>query len=175
MTLCTSALRATAFASLWMFSCSASPAQTAQNEGQIVEELSNVGARITDALRRRDINDVLEYVASYGISCGDLVIPRDRVVRELATRGTRPNAYLFDAAAFEAKYRSVVAAVSLAQVVESNRRVEMRVVFSPGVKGKDLGSPCIEFGPSGLASRPWLCFIKDKKGKWVLIDSLYDC
>lgn len=165
-----------------LVACDASSAQTAPIQSErgregIERTMREIGARVVGAVRRKDPGGILDLVAYYGIACGDVEISRERVARDLSQKGTRPNAYLFDSETFDSKYRKDARVASLAEVVGGpGGSSEVTVVFSPGVQGLDFGSPCIYFGPSSLGKlRPWLCFLREKDGKWVLVDSLYDC
>ncbi len=54
---------------------------------ETTRELEGIGAELLDGIRRRDDDVVLKYVASFGLSYGDIVVPKaDEVRRRLRSR-----------------------------------------------------------------------------------------
>lgn len=154
-------------------------------EARTIDEVMKIGAELQRAIRKHDVQGILRYVARDGMTCGDGTMSKEEVRDDLETPGTRAYAYLFDAATFNARYRTYddvdMDTKSIAEVLAAPGDAPMKVNFpTHGTGKKDLNSPCLVFGIGGSLERggaPVLCF-RPHKGKgpqWVLEGGLYEC
>jgi hypothetical protein len=135
-------------------------------------EIVALGTRIRREIERHDVPALVALVPQDGLRCGDRVVPRDRVARDLRNEGSWVHSVVFGGPAYRPPPRT---AASLAELFRTAREVALVVSFHADPRAGPEGRPCLEFRSKDVAtpSAP-LCF--ERRGNaWWLAESLYPC
>jgi hypothetical protein len=138
----------------------------------VAKEIAALGTKLRSEIEKHDVAAVVARVPEAGLRCGDRVIPRERVARDLQNEGSWVHGIVFGGSGFRPPRGT---APSLADLFKSAREVALAVSFQADPRAGPEGRPCLEFRSKDLATpgSP-LCF--ERQGKaWWLVESLYPC
>jgi hypothetical protein len=138
----------------------------------VAKEIAALGAKLRSEIEEHDVAAVLAHVPESGLRCGNRVIPRERVARDLRNEGSWVHGVVFGGSGFRPPRGT---AASLAELFKSAREVALAVSFQADPRAGPEGRPCLEFRAKDVATpgAP-LCF--ERQGKaWWLVESLYPC
>lgn len=138
----------------------------------VAKEIMALGKTIRREIEGHDVAGLLARVPQEGLRCGDRVVPRDKVARDLRNEGSWIHGAVFGGAGYNPPPGT---ATSLAALFRGAREVALVVSFEPDPHAGDEGRPCLEFRSkdTGTPGAP-LCF--ERKGeRWWLAESLYPC
>lgn len=135
----------------------------------IAREILQVGRELRPAIERGESAAILARVPASGLRCGDRVVPRARVARDLGT----PGSWLHEV--FFGEGGSPAAPRSLRAFLRGAGEVAMVVAFRVDRTAGPVGRPCLDFRAKGVATpgAP-LCF-EQRGGRWWIVESLYPC
>jgi hypothetical protein len=138
----------------------------------VAREIGALGAEIRRAIERHDVAALVARVPPDGLRCGDRVVPRDRVARDLQNEGSWVHGVLFGGPGYGPPPGT---APSLAALFRAAREVALAVSFQQDPRAGPEGRPCLEFRAKELGTPgPPLCF--ERRGEaWWLAESLYPC
>lgn len=138
----------------------------------IAQELVKLGAALQAEIEAGDAEAVAARVPEDGLRCGERVLPRARVLRDLRGPGTWLNGVLFGDPGAPAPRGEPA---SLRAFFAEAKEVAVLVAFARDPAAGAVGRPCLDFRARGLVNpaRPF-CFEK-RKGRWWLTQSLYPC
>jgi hypothetical protein len=138
----------------------------------IAKEIVALAKSLRREIEGHDVAGLLALVPQEGLRCGDRVVPRDKVARDLRNEGSWIHGAVFGGPGY---HPPAGTAPSLAALFRSAREVAFVVSFEPDPRAGDEGRPCLEFRSkdTGTPGTP-LCF--ERKGdRWWLAESLYPC
>jgi hypothetical protein len=136
----------------------------------IATEILKIGASMRRALATGNVDAVMARVPAAGLRCGERVVPRARVDRDLRTRGSWLHEVLFGDTG-----PSPRAPRSLRSFLNTVPDAAMVVSFRRDPTAGPVGTPCLDYRAEGFTTpgSP-LCFER-RDGAWWLVDSLYPC
>ncbi len=116
------------------------------------------------AVRSRNVEAILLFVAPDGVPCIDATVSRKDVEKQLRTHGTWLNAYFLEPDAFKHKFADGLTPMSFAEFLATARdlRVTMPAKQHPRF-------PCVTFAASNIEFRASFCF-RRYGHRWVLGD-----
>jgi hypothetical protein len=172
------------FPLLAAFLLTASPARSHPAEGggareaverrreAVAREIAALGARIRRDIEHHDVSALVARVPQDGLRCGDRVVPRDRVARDLRNEGSWIHGVVFGGPGYSPPPGT---APSLAALFRAAREVALAVSFQQDARAGPEGRPCLEFRAKEVGTPgPPLCF--ERRGEaWWLVDCLYPC
>jgi hypothetical protein len=139
---------------------------------QIARELIRLGGELQRAIEAEDVEALVARVAPDGLRCGERVVPRERVERELRSERSWLHGVFFGGPGHVPSPR---VARSLREFFREAREVAVLVAFREDAAAGAVGLPCIDYRAPGLGTpgAP-LCFEK-RAGRWWFTESLYPC
>jgi hypothetical protein len=138
-------------------------------------ELTAVGEAFRHAIAKRDLASILARVPDAGYACGDRKVSKLDVAAALGTPGTFANAYLFDGAAFHAKYRSAARPWSVAEVLADPGGAAVSVDVPSAPRAGEAAAPaCVVYKVVNGGERASLCFQRAGTD-WLLDAGLMGC
>jgi hypothetical protein len=149
------------------------PAAAALEErrAEVARQVLRLAGRLQREIQAGDAAALAARVPPEGLRCGDQLVPRAHVERDLRTEGSWLHAALFGgpgAAAAPGRPGSLRALLSTA------REVAAVISFRPDPRS-ELGIPCLEFRTRDAAGPEVpLCF-EQRAGRWWFTQSLYPC
>lgn len=138
----------------------------------LAPEIISIGLRIRREIERHDVAALVARVPPDGLRCGDRVVPRERVARDLRNERSWIHGVLFGGAGYRPPPGT---APSLAAMFRNAREIAVAVSFEPDARAGPEGRPCVEYRAKEAATpiAP-LCF--ERRGeRWWLVESLYPC
>jgi hypothetical protein len=138
----------------------------------VAREIAALGAQLRRAIEKHDVAAFVARVPQDGLRCGDRVVPRARVERDLRNEGSWVHGVVFGGRGFTPPPGT---APSLAGLFRTAREVALAVSFQQDPRAGPEGRPCLEFRAKEIATPgPPLCF--ERRGDaWWLVESLYPC
>jgi hypothetical protein len=138
----------------------------------VANELLKLGAALQRAIEAGDAAPLLARVPDDGLRCGDRLVPKARVARDLRA----PRAYLHGVFFGGPGYAPPAGtAPSLRALLREAPEVQALVSFRRDARAGPLGRPCLQFRARDRATPPApLCFER-REGRWWLTESLYPC
>ncbi|HSD22331.1 MAG TPA: hypothetical protein VLC54_19935 [Anaeromyxobacter sp.] len=148
-----------------------SPAVERRRE-QIARELIRLGAELQRAIEAEDVEALVARVPPDGLRCGERVVPRERLERELRSEKSWLHGVFFGGPGHVPSPR---VARSLREFFREADEVAVVVAFREDAAAGAVGLPCIDYRAPGLGTpgAP-LCFEK-RAGRWWFTESLYPC
>ncbi|HEY6099527.1 MAG TPA: hypothetical protein VIW03_08860 [Anaeromyxobacter sp.] len=138
----------------------------------IAREMVALATEIRRDIERGDAAALVARVPADGLRCGDRVVPRDRIARDLRSDRSWLHGVLFGGTGYAPPPGTFP---SLAALFRSAQEVAVVVSFQPDPRAGPEGRPCLEFRSkaSGTPGAP-LCF--ERRGdRWWFAESLYPC
>jgi hypothetical protein len=138
----------------------------------VAPEIIALGLEIRREIERHDVAALVARVPPDGLRCGDRLLPRERVARDLQNERSWIHGVLFGGAGYRPPPGT---APSLAALFRSAREIAVAVSFEPDARAGPEGRPCVEYRAKEAATpvAP-LCF--ERRGRrWWLVESLYPC
>lgn len=150
----------------------AQPADLDQRRADVAKALVRLGADLKRQILAGDVDALVARVPPEGLRCGDRLVPRAKVARDLRASGSWLHGVFFGAPGAAA---SPVRPASLAAFLGGAREVAIVVSFRPDPRAGPIGRPCIDYRAKDVATpgAP-LCF-EQRDGRWWFTDSLYPC
>ncbi len=172
-------MRALATALAFVAALSARPAAAATPYAElerrrevIAKQLVRVGDELRREIERRDRAAVLARVPDAGLRCGDRVVPKARVARDLAAPDSWLHGVLFGGIGYAPPPGT---APSLLALLRGPREVAIVVVFVRDPRAGEVGRPCVDFRAEGLGTPGVPTCFEERGGRWWIVDSLYPC
>ena len=138
----------------------------------IAREIVRVGEAIRREVTAADVEAIASRVPADGLRCGDRLVPRKRVVRDLRTPASWMHGVLFGGPGYSPRAGE---AASLRDFFRRAGDVAYAVAFVPDDAAGPVGRPCLEFRARGPSAPPFpLCFAA-RNGRWIFTESLYPC
>jgi len=138
----------------------------------IANEILRVGVELQRAIEGGDPGPLLARVPGEGLRCGERVVPKARVARDLSERGSWLHGVFFGGPGFVAPAGT---APSLRALLRDAPEVQALVAFRRDDRAGPVGLPCLDFRARDRATPGVpLCF-EQRAGRWWLTDSLYPC
>jgi len=135
-------------------------------------EILRVGVELQRAIEGGDPGPLLARVPGEGLRCGERVVPKARVARDLSERGSWLHGVFFGGPGFVAPAGT---APSLRALLRDAPEVQALVAFRRDDRAGPVGLPCLDFRARDRATPGVpLCF-EQRAGRWWLTDSLYPC
>ncbi len=139
---------------------------------EIAGELMGIAGDLRREIAAGNVEALLSRVPDDGLRCGDRVIPRTKVARDLRSPSSWIHGALFGGPAYTARPGQPP---SLAALLRSTREIAVVVTFQEGGRAGSEGLPCLDFRAEG-ATTPGVPFCFSRRaGRWWLVDSLYPC
>jgi hypothetical protein len=150
----------------------APPVDVEERRKQIAQALVRVGAELQRQIAAGDVDALLARVPPEGLRCGDRIVPRAKVTRDLRGDGTWLRTVFFGGPGAAGRRG---APTSLAAFLRSARDIVIVVSFHPDPRAGPVGRPCLDYRAKDVATpgAP-LCF-EERGGRWWFTDSLYPC
>ena len=143
------------------------PPSLGERRTELAKEALNVAGRVERAIERGDTALILSLVPKEGLSCGDRLIPKAHVARDLTSEGTWLHRTLFGD-------QGAAASSSLRAFFQGAKEVVVLVGFREDPR-QEAGMPCFEYeSREKKAPGAPFCLLK-RDGKWWLSDCLYPC
>ncbi|HEY6003812.1 MAG TPA: hypothetical protein VIV57_13115 [Anaeromyxobacter sp.] len=138
----------------------------------VAREIAALGAQIRRAIEKHDVAALVARVPEDGLRCGDRVVPRARVERDLRNEGSWIHGVVFGGPGYGPPPGT---APSLAALFRTAREIALVVSFQQDARAGPEGRPCLEFRAKEVGTPgPPLCF--ERRGEaWWLAESLYPC
>ena len=138
---------------------------------EVARQVLRLASRIQKEIEGGDVAALLSWVPAEGLRCGDRLVPRAHVERDLRTEGSWLHAVLFGGPGAAAAPGQPP---SLRALFLSAKEVAAVVSFRSDPRS-ELGIPCLEFRTRDAAApgAP-LCF-EQHAGRWWFTQSLYPC
>jgi hypothetical protein len=138
----------------------------------IAQELVRLGATLQAEIEAGNVDAVATRIPQDGLRCGERVLPRERVLRDLRGPDTWLHAVLFGAPNESARRGEPA---SLRAFLAGAKEVAVLVAFARDARAGPAGRPCLDYRAKDLVNpaRPF-CFEK-QGGTWWLTQSLYPC
>jgi hypothetical protein len=137
----------------------------------LAKEVLQVAGRIQREIEAGDLAALLARVPPEGLRCGERVIPRDRVERDLRAEGSWLHGVLLGSAGAAA---APGRPSSLRAFFAQAREVAVTVAFREDPRS-ELGLPCFEYRSRDLAAPGAPLCLEKRDGRWWFADSLYPC
>jgi hypothetical protein len=141
---------------------------------EIAAELVRLGGALRREIEAGDVDALLARVPAEGLRCGDRVVPRSRVARDLRSPRSWLRGVFFGGPGFVPPEG---VAPSLRALFQGSSEVAVLVAFASGAGAGagQVGRPCIDFRAKGVGTpgAP-LCF-EARGGRWLFTQSLYPC
>ncbi len=138
----------------------------------IARELVRVGDALRLEIRRRDRAAVLARVPDSGLRCGDRVVPKAHVARDLAAPESWLHGVFFGGPGYGPPPGT---APSLVDLLRGAKDVAIVVSFVRDRRAGEVGRPCIDFRVEGVGTPGVPICFEERAGKWWIVDSLYPC
>jgi hypothetical protein len=150
----------------------APPVDVDQRRAEVAKALVRLGAELRRQILAGDVDALLARVPPEGLRCGDRLVPRAKVARDLRGSGTWLHTVFFGAPGAPSSPR---APASLAAFLASDHDVAIVVTFRPDARAGPVGRPCIDYRAKDVVTpgAP-LCF-EERGGRWWFTESLYPC
>jgi hypothetical protein len=144
-----------------------------RRRAEIADEMVRLGARLQKEIEAGDVGAVLARVPPEGLACGDRLVPRAKVERDLRDPVSWLHGVVFGAPG--AAPASAGRATSLRGFFAVAKEVAVMVTFRRDPVAGAVGRPCLDFRARDLPTPgvPF-CFVS-RGGKWWLTESLYPC
>jgi hypothetical protein len=116
-----------------------------------------------------DVAAIAARVPAEGLRCGDRIVPRDRVLRDLRTPSSWVHRTLFGAGTASGP------PPSMREFFRRAGEVAVEVTYEPDPEAGPLGRACLRYrAPKLVAPVLPLCFV-ERRGAFWLVESLYPC
>ena len=138
---------------------------------EVAKQVLRLAGRIQREIEAGDVAALLARVPPEGLRCGDRLVPRAHVERDLRSGGSWLHAVLFGGPGSAGPPGQPA---SLRALFASAKEVAAVVSFRSDPRS-ELGIPCLEFRTRDAATpgAP-LCF-EQRAGRWWFTQSLYPC
>jgi hypothetical protein len=139
-------------------------------------EVARQIVRLGDAIRRQveagDVEGLAARVPAAGLRCGERIVPREKVLRDLRSPRTWLHGVFFGGPG-HAPIRGTPG--SLRDFFRQAREIAVLVAFREDAAAGPIGRPCLDYrAPNvGTPGAP-LCF-ETRGGRWWFTESLYPC
>lgn len=139
---------------------------------EIAADLIRLGTVLRREIETGDVDALLARVPVDGLRCGERVVPRSKVGRDLRSPSSWLRGVFFGGPGYVPP-KGV--APSLRALFEGSTEVAVLVAFAADERAGPLGRPCIDFRAKrvGTPGAPF-CF-EERAGRWLLTQSLYPC
>ncbi|WP_242346131.1 hypothetical protein [Anaeromyxobacter terrae] len=139
---------------------------------EIARELVRLGGELQRAIEAEDVAAVVARVPPDGLRCGERVVPRERVERDLRSEGSWLHGVFFGG---QGHVPFPGMARSLRAFFREASEVAVLVAFRRDARAGAVGLPCIDYRAPGLGTpgAP-LCFER-RDGRWWFTESPYPC
>ena len=142
-----------------------------ERRAEVARQVLRLAVPIQREIEARDVAALLARVPPEGLRCGDRLVPRAHVERDLRAEGSWLHAILFGGpSALDRPGQPA----SLRALFASAREIAAVVSFRSDPRS-ELGIPCLDFRTRDAATPGVpLCF-EQRGGRWWFTQSLYPC
>jgi hypothetical protein len=156
---------------------SAKPAPSAgrpldDQRAAVAQELARVGAALQAEIEAGNVDALAARIPREGLRCGERVLPRDRVLRDLRGPDTWLHGVLFGAPGEAARRGEPT---SLRAFLSGAKEVAVLVAFARDARAGPAGRPCLDFRAKDLVNPARSFCFEEQGGTWWLTQSLYPC
>jgi hypothetical protein len=126
--------------------------------------VSDAAGAFVRAVRDASVAEIVAFIDSDGVACGDSVVTRTEVERDLRRKDTWLHAYFLDAERFRTHFADLFFTIAFAELVARPKGLVLAV--PPDQPGPVT---CVNFTRSEPAHSAQLCFMW-KHNQWVLAE-----
>jgi hypothetical protein len=138
----------------------------------IARELVAVAGALRREVERGDVAALVARVPDAGLRCRGRSIPKARVARDLAARGSWLHGVFFGGPGYAP---AAGVAPSLAALFAARAEVAVVVTFQPDARAGAAGRPCVDFRAEGIGTPGAPICFEERGGRWWVTESLYPC
>lgn len=146
--------------------------QVERRRAEIARKLTRVAKEIEGEILAGDASAIAARVPQGGLRCGDRIVPRARVERDLRSRSSWLHGVFFGGPGYVPPAGGVE---SLAALLRSSREIAIVVTFRPDERSGPAGLPCLDYRAERTVTPGVpLCF-EESGGRFWFAQSLYPC
>ena len=142
-----------------------------QRRAEIARQILELAGHIQRDIEKGDVAALVARVPPEGLRCGDALVPRDRVEKDLRNPGSWLHGVLFGGPGASAPAGQPA---SLKALFSTAKEIAVLVAFREDPRS-EVGIPCADYHARGMITpgAP-LCF-EVRRGRWWFTQSLYPC